>query len=87
MNNDLTKLSENEISIRQKDYIQASSALRSLYGEKKSLYNKLLNRRWVSPLKILDLKREMDNLEKASYLLNEYSMTLTDEMNTRSQNS
>jgi len=83
MNNDLSKLSDHEIRIRKEDILQAENLIGHIFREKRSAYNKLIQKRWANPVKILTLKREMDDLEKAQYLLNEYSRTLTDESNRR----
>ena len=83
MNNDLKKLSDHEIKIRKDDLSRAESGIKILFAEKRAVYNKKIQKRWTNPVKILDLKREMDDLEKALYLLNEYSRTLTDESNSR----
>lgn len=83
MNNDLKKLSDHEIKIRKDDLSRAESGIKILLAEKRTVYNKKIQKRWTNPVKILDLKREMDDLEKALYLLNEYSRTLTDESNSR----
>jgi len=83
MNNDLSKLSDHEIELRKGDLVSANSCIGDLYREKKFIYQKTIKKRWASPSKILSLKKEMDDLEKAQYLLTEYSRTLTDEMNSR----
>jgi hypothetical protein len=83
MNNDLKKLSVNEIRIRQNDLIEAESLIKTILHEKRGEYNKKIQRRWTNPVNILSLNRQIKELEKAVYLLNEYSRTLTDESNSR----
>jgi len=83
MNNDLKKFSDHEIKIRKDDLYRAETGIKIILSEKRALYNQKIRKRWTNPVKILDLKREIDDLEKALYLLNEYSRTLTDETNSR----
>jgi hypothetical protein len=85
MNNDLKKLSDNELRLKQNEISDGEKYLQSVIREKGEIYNKLLRKRWTNPLRLLTLQSDIDLLQKTKNLLNEYYRTITDEINTRLQ--
>ena len=83
MNNDLTKLSQKEIDEKQRRIFDSANCILDLNMNKTEEYNRKVQRRWVNPVKLLSLQRQIDKLSAANDLLNEYSRTLTDETNRR----
>jgi|GEM_PF-1865031 hypothetical protein len=87
MNNDLTKLSQKELEEKKRKIFESADCILELNASRTNEYNRKVQKRWVNPVKLLSLKRQLDLLSSAHDLLNEYSRTLTDESNRRMANS
>jgi hypothetical protein len=85
MNNDLSKLSSKELSSKHSEINESQNFARTLQNEKTKEYNKRIARRWTNPVKLITLKKEIDTLSRLYSVLEEYSKTITDEMNKRSR--
>ena len=83
MNNDLTKLSDNELRLKREDIRITSSHLTAKKISAQNRYDKLTKKRRINPVILLAYKKEVEQLEVNLDLLSEYSRTLIDEVNRR----
>ena len=83
MNNDLTKLSNKELSDKQIEISKVSTFLMRKTALVKQSYDKLKQKRRTHPINLLKHQEEIEGLTKSQDLLNEYNRTLIDESNRR----
>ena len=83
MNNDLTKLSDKELSDKKTEIAKVSTFLMRKISLVKQSYDKLKQKRRTHPINLLKHQEEIEALTKSQDLLNEYNRTLIDEYNTR----
>ena len=62
MNNDLTKLSQKEIDEKKRKLFESADCISDINAIKLREYNQKVQRRWVNPVKLLSLQRQLDKL-------------------------
>ena len=83
MNNDLSKLSDGELREKDLTCSEAKKFIRDKSGEAIDEYNRLLEKTFVRPTKLMSAKILVENYTKTLNMLREYSNTLADEYNKR----
>ena len=65
MNNDLTKLSQKELEEKKRKIFESADCILELNASRTNEYNRKVQKRWVNPVKLLSLKRQLDLLSSA----------------------
>ena len=83
MNNDLTKLSDKELSDKKTEIASVSTFLMRKLATAKFRYDKLKGKRRTNPVILLDYQKEIECLTKNQKIIDEYNLVLIDEYNRR----
>jgi ribosomal protein L7/L12 len=83
MNNDLSKLSDNELNTKLKEITEAGDLISLKYRQADKEYSNLFGKRRVKADQVIILKDLVEKFELAERLLREYNCTVTDEKNRR----
>ncbi len=84
MNNDLTKLSDNELRLKREAISTTSIRLTAKKRSAQNRYDRLMKKRRINPIILVAYKEVASEIEVNLELLSEYGRTLIDEVNRRS---
>lgn len=83
MNLDLTKLSKKELNNKIGVCSDILSFLTNERQKSIAIYDKILNRRWINPTKLVTARERLDNLNNQLSMNDDFSKVLLDEHNRR----
>lgn len=86
MERDFSKYSDIELERKLAKIDENIGFINTFYEDASKKYSKLVTKRWVSPLKILGVKKEMDQFNISSNFLEEYRQLILEEISQRKEN-